>query len=183
LKKSFKTTSGRTVYDGGGIDPDVKIQAVEAHALTQVLFEKGYIFDFATQYVYLHPQAVDARNFSLTDAEYQQFISWMKDKNYTYKSYLEFGLQQVTEQAKKEKYYNDLKTQLEQINAKIVESKKNELTLYKDQIRMLIEEEIVSRYFLEKGGIETGFKYDEEVKKAVEILHNKPQYKKILNLQ
>jgi carboxyl-terminal processing protease len=183
LKKSFKTTNGRTVFDGGGIDPDVKVQAVEAHALTQVLYEKGYIFDFATQYVYQHSQPVDARNFSLSDSEYQQFIAWMKDKNYTYKSYLEFGLQQVTEQAKKEKYYADLKTQLDQINTKINESKKNELTLYKDQIKMLIEEEIVSRYFLEKGGIETGFKYDEEVKKAVEVLHNNPQYKKILNHQ
>jgi carboxyl-terminal processing protease len=183
LKKSFKTTNGRTVFDGGGIDPDVKVQAIEAHALTQVLFEKGYIFDFATQYVHQHPQAVDPRNFSLSDNEYQQFITWMKDKNYIYKSYLEFGLQQVTEQAKKEKYYNDLKIQLDQINAKISESKKNELTLYKDQIKMLIEEEIVSRYFLEKGGIETGFKYDEEVKKAVEVLHNNPQYKKVLNQQ
>jgi carboxyl-terminal processing protease len=183
LKKSFKTTNGRTVFDGGGIDPDVKVQAVEAHALTQVLYEKGYIFDFSTQYVYQHPQPVDARNFSLSDSEYQQFITWMKDKNYTYKSYLEFGLQQVTEQAKKEKYYSDLKTQLDQINTKITESKKNELALYKDQIKMLIEEEIVSRYFLEKGGIETGFKYDEEVKKAVEVLHNNSQYKKVLNQQ
>jgi carboxyl-terminal processing protease len=183
LKKSFKTTNGRTVFDGGGIDPDVKVQAMEAHALTQVLYEKGYIFDFSTQYVYQHPQPVDPRNFSLSDNEYQQFITWMKDKNYTYKSYLEFGLQQVTEQAKKEKYYSDLKTQLDQINTKITESKKNELTLYKDQIKMLIEEEIVSRYFLEKGGIETGFKYDEEVKKAVEVLHNNSQYKKVLNQQ
>jgi carboxyl-terminal processing protease len=183
LKKSFRTTNGRTVFDGGGIDPDVKVQAVEAHALTQVLYEKGYIFDFSTQYVYQHPQPVDPRNFSLSDNEYQQFITWMKDKNYTYKSYLEFGLQQVTEQAKKEKYYSDLKTQLDQINTKITESKKNELTLYKDQIKMLIEEEIVSRYFLEKGGIETGFKYDEEVKKAVEVLHNNSQYKKVLNQQ
>jgi carboxyl-terminal processing protease len=183
LKKSFKTTNGRTVFDGGGIDPDVKVQAMEAHALTQVLYEKGYIFDFSTQYAYQHPQPVDPRNFSLSDGEYQQFIAWMKDKNYTYKSYLEFGLQQVTEQAKKEKYYSDLKIQLDQINTKITESKKNELTLYKDQIKMLIEEEIVSRYFLEKGGIETGFKYDEEVKKAVEVLHNNSQYKKVLNQQ
>jgi carboxyl-terminal processing protease len=57
------------------------------------------------------------------------------------------------------------------------------LALYKDQIKMLIEEEIVSRFHLEKGSIETGFKYDQEIKKAVEVLHNVPQYKKILNAQ
>jgi carboxyl-terminal processing protease len=183
LKRSFKTTNGRTVYDGGGIDPDVKTQAVEAHPLTQVLFEKGFLFDFATQYVYNHPNPVDVRNFSLTEEEYQQFVSWMKDKNYTYKSYLEYGLQQVTAEAKKEKYYDDLKAQFDQINNKIADSKKNELALYKDQIKMLLEEEIVSRYYLEKGSIETSFKYDQDIKKAVEILHNIPQYKKVLNIQ
>lgn len=183
LKKAFRTTNGRTVYDGGGIEPDVKIQPVEAHPLTQVLFEKGFIFDFATQYVYKHQQPADARNFSLSDEDYQQFIAWMKDKNYSYKSYLEFGLQQFSEEAKKEKYYNELKSQIEHIQSRIAESKKNELVLYKDQIKMLLEEEIVSRYFLEKGGIETGFKHDQEVKKAIELLHNSAQYKKILNIQ
>jgi carboxyl-terminal processing protease len=183
LKKAFKTTNGRTVYDGGGIDPDVKLQALEAYPLTQVLFEKGFIFDFVTEYVYKHPEMIDARNFTLKDDEYQQFIAWMKDKNYAYKSYLELGLSQFSDQARNEKYYADLKPQIDQIQARIAESKKNELTLYKDQIKMLIEEEIVSRFHLEKGSIETGFKYDQEIKKAVEVLHNVPQYKKILNVQ
>jgi carboxyl-terminal processing protease len=183
LKRTFKTTNGRTVYDGGGIEPDVKVQPTEAHPLTQVLFEKGYLFDYATKYVYQRNEPVDARNFTLNDDEYQQFVTWMKDKNYTYKSYLEFGLQQFTDEAKKEKYYNDLKTQLEQIQTRITDSKKNELVMNKDQIKMLLEEEIVSRYFLEKGSIETGFKYDQEVKKAIEALHNLPQYKKLLNIQ
>jgi carboxyl-terminal processing protease len=183
LKRSFKTTNGRTVYDGGGIDPDVKIIPMEAHALTQVLFEKGLLFDFATHYVYQHPQAVDARNFALSDEDYQQFITWMKDKNYTYKSNLEYGLQQLEDEAKKEKYFSDLKTQLDQIQQRIVESKKNELMVHKEQIKMLLEEEIVSRFYLEKGGIETGFKHDQDIKKAVELVHNSAQYKKLLNIQ
>lgn len=183
LKRSFKTTNGRTVYDGGGIDPDVKTIPMEAHALTQVLFEKGLLFDFATQYVYQHPQPVDARNFTLSDEDYQQFITWMKDKNYTYKSNLEYGLQQLEEEAKKEKYFGDLKTQLDQIQQRIAESKKNELVVHKDQIKMLLEEEIVSRFYLEKGGIETGFKHDQDIKKAVDLVHNSAQYKKLLNIQ
>lgn len=183
LKRTFKTTNGRTVYDGGGIDPDIKTTPVEAHPLTQVLFEKGFIFDFATNYVHTHSQAVDPRNFSLSDDEYQQFVTWMKDKNYTYKSFMEYGIQQLTEEAKKEKYFSDLKLQLEAIQNRINESKKNELMVYKDQIKILLEEEIVSRYFLEKGGIETGFKHDQDIKKAVDLLHNTSQYKKILNIQ
>lgn len=183
LKRPFKTSTGRTVYDGGGIEPDIKVAAEEAHALTQVLFEKGLLFDFASHYVNGRTQPVDARNFSLTDDEYQQFVNWMKDRDYAYKTYLEYGIQQLTDEAKKEKYYSDIKIQLDQIQKRIEESKKNELMLHKDQIRMLLEEEIVSRYHLEKGGIETGFKYDQDIKKATEIVHNIPQYRKLLNLQ
>jgi carboxyl-terminal processing protease len=183
LKKSFKTATGRTVFDGGGIDPDIKTEAHEAHVLTQVLFEKGFIFDFAAQYTFKHAEPVDPKTFTLSDDEYQQFVVWMKDKNYSYKSYLEYELQQFTEEAHKEKYYTDLKPQLEQIQARIADSKKNELNLYKDEIKMLLEEEIASHYHLEKGGIEAGFKYDDDIRKATELLHNTAQYRKLLNLQ
>jgi carboxyl-terminal processing protease len=183
LKRVFKTTNGRTVYDGGGIDPDVKTETREAHTLTQVLFEKGYLFDFAAQYVYNNPQQLEARTFTLTDEAYQRFVNWMKDKNYAYKSYLEYQLHQFSQEAKKEKYYTDLKSQIDAIQSRIADSKKNELMLYKDEIKMLLEEEIVSHYHLEKGGIEAGFKYDDDVKKATELLHDQSQYKKLLNIQ
>ena len=183
LKRAFKTTNGRTVYDGGGIDPDVKTETKEAHTLTQVLFEKGYLFDFAAQYVYNNPQQIEARTFTLTDEGYQRFVNWMKDKNYAYKSYLEYQLHQFSQEAKKEKYYTDLKSQIDAIQSRIGDSKKNELMLYKDEIKMLLEEEIVSHYYLEKGGIEAGFKYDDDIKKATELLHSQDQYKKLLNIQ
>jgi len=183
LKREFKTTHGRVVQDGGGIEPDVKSDAREAHLLTQVLFEKGFLFDYANQYAHAHPQPVDPRSFTLSNEEYQQFVNWMRDKNYNYKSYLELELQQFSEEAKKEKYYDDLKTQLAQIQTRIAENKKNELALYKDEIKMLLEEEIVSHYSLEKGSVEAGFKYDNEVKTASALLHDVAQYKKILNLQ
>lgn len=183
LKKIFKTANGRVVYDGGGIDPDIKTEAQEAHVLTQVLFEKGFLFDFAAQYAFKHPEPVEAKTFTLSTEEYQQFVTWMKDKNYSYKSYLEYQLQQLSEEAKKEKYYAELKSQLDQIHTRIAESKKNELMLYKDEIKMLLEEEIVSHYHLEKGSIEAGFKYDNDIKKATDILHASDQYKKLLNIQ
>jgi carboxyl-terminal processing protease len=183
LKRTFKTTNGRVVYDGGGIDPDVLTEAREAHALTQVLMEKGFLFDFAAQYVYKRQGPVDARTFTLTDDEYQQFVIWMKDKNYAYKSYLEFQLHQLNEEAKKEKYFSDLKSHLEVIQARVAESKRNELALYKDEIKMLLEEQIVSHYHLEKGSVEAGFKYDDDIKKATALLHDSTQYKKILSIQ
>lgn len=183
LKKAFQTTNGRTVYDGGGIDPDVKLEAAEAHPLTQVLFEKGLIFDYVTEYVLKHPQAPDAKTFSLSDDEYLQFVNWMKGKNYTYQSYLEYQLKEFEKEAEQERYYPDLKGQLAQIENKIAESKKNELMLYKDQVKMLLEEDIVARFHLEKGGVENGFRYDNDVSKAVSVLHDPTQYKKILNVK
>lgn len=182
LKRAFKTSTGRTVYDGGGIDPDVKIEAPEAHLLTQVLFEKGFLFDFVSHYVTKHPDPVDARTFTLSENGYQEFVTWMKDKNYAYTSYLEYELKQFTQEAKKEKYFTELKGQLDQISARIGDSKKNELTLYKDEIRILLEEEIVARHHLERGSIEVGFKYDLDLKKAIDLLHSNAQYKKILNI-
>ena len=183
IKRSFKTTHGRTVYDGGGIDPDIEIENIDAHPLTQVLIEKGFIFDFATAYVHKNPKAIDPRQFNLPDAEYQQFISWMKGKDYSYKSYLEYGIQQLVEESKKEKYYPEVKSQLDQISTRLTESKKNELMLYKDQIKRMLEQEIVARHHFDRGRIESAFKSDNEVKKAIELLHDEAQYKKVLNIQ
>ncbi len=183
IKQPFKTVNGRTVYDGGGIDPDIAVESIEAHPLTQVLYEKGFIFDYATQYAFKHPEIEGADKFALSDDDYQQFVTWMKGKNYEYKSFLDLELQQFTAEAKKEKFYSDLKSQIEQITTRINETKKNELVLYKDQIKILLEEEIALRYYLEKGSIEAGFKYDNNVKKAIEVMHDKPRYKKLLNIQ
>jgi carboxyl-terminal processing protease len=183
LKQPFKTTNGRTVYDGGGIDPDIAVEAIPAHTLTQVLYEKGFIFDYASQYSLKKTEIAEPRLFMLTDDEYLQFVNWMKGKNYAYQSPLEIEIQKFTDEAKKEKYFGDLKTQLDQINVRVTDSKKNELMLYKDQIKMLLEQDIISRYYLEKGSIEAGFKYDNDVKKALEVMRSQPQYKKLLNIQ
>lgn len=183
IKREFKTTHGRTVYDGGGIDPDIVVSGTESHPLTQVLVEKGFIFDFVTEYVHKNPKAVHPREFTLTDTEYQGFVSWMKGKDYSYRSYVEYGILQLMEEAKKEKYYEGLKAQLDQISNKLAEGKKNELMLYKDQIKRLLEEEIVARHHLDRGRIEAAFKYDFEVKKAVEVLHDRAQYRQVLNVQ
>ena len=180
LKSEFKTFNGRTVYDGGGIDPDVKLVPTEAHAITQKLFQDGFIYDYATLYAFNHAAISEPRNFSLTNEEYQQFVTWMKGKNYTYSSYLDLQLKELTREAEQEKYYAELKPQLDQIKSKIEENKKTELTLYKDQIKKMLEEDIIARYYLEKGSVESSFKYDHEVKKASEVLLNRVQYTKLL---
>ncbi|MBX2954809.1 MAG: S41 family peptidase [Cyclobacteriaceae bacterium] len=182
LKNVFKTTNGRTVYDGGGIEPDIQVVQVEAHPVSQTLFEQGYIFDFSTQYVYNRNSQPDPKSFTLTTEEYQQFVTWMKGKKYSYESVIDKQLIRLGEEAKRERYYAELKTQLDQIKSKVEENKKNELMIYKDQIKSLLEEDIIARYHYERGVVEISFKYDQDLKKSTEILTNTAQYKKMLNI-
>ena len=183
VKKEFSTTHGRKVFDGGGIDPDIKIESLQPAIVTQVLFHEGMIFDFATQYAYTHASILDAKSFSLTDQEYQEFVTWTKTKKLIYQSSLETELNDLVAHSKRERSYDELKPQLDLIKARIEDGRKNDLVNFKDQIKPLLEEEIVSRYYFEKGTVESRFKNDNEVKKAMEVLRDQPEYKKIIHIE
>ena len=182
IKKEFKTTKGRTVYDGGGIDPDVVVDNPEASNITQVLYVNGYIFDYGTLYASKHETISDAKTFSLTDAEYQEFVNWIKTKEYNYRSPMEIKLSHLIKESKAERFYNDLKPQIDQIQSKLNETRKNDLITFKDQIKLLLDEDIVARYYLERGQVEVSFKEDPEIKTSIELLTNSVQYRKVLHL-
>ena len=182
IKKEFKTTKGRTMYDGGGIDPDVVVDNPEASNITQVLYVNGYIFDYGTLYASKHETISDAKTFSLTDAEYQEFVNWIKTKEYNYRSPMEIKLSHLIKESKAERFYNDLKPQIDQIQSKLNETRKNDLITFKDQIKLLLDEDIVARYYLERGQVEVSFKEDPEIKTSIELLTNSVQYRKVLHL-
>ena len=182
IKKEFKTTKGRTMYDGGGIDPDVVVDNPEASNITQVLYVNGYIFDYGTLYASKHETISDAKTFSLTDAEYQEFVNWIKTKEYNYRSPMEIKLSHLIKESKAERFYNDLKPQIDQIQSKLNETRKNDLITFKDQIKLLLDEDIVARYYLERGQVEVSFKEDREIKTSIELLTNSVQYRKVLHL-
>lgn len=182
LKSPFKTTHGRTVYDGGGIDPDISLDESEVSTLTKVLYSNGLLFDYATLYAFEHPTIPNAKEFKLTDKEYDGFVAWVKTKQYNYRSPVEIELSVLKDQARKERYYDDLRPQFEELNELLKESRKKDLYTFKDEIKMLLEEDIVSRYYLERGSVEVEFKYDADLKKSIEILNAPAEYKKKLNL-
>ncbi len=183
LKKEFSTTHGRKVFDGGGIDPDIKIESPQPAMVTQVLFQEGLMFDFATQYAFAHATIPDAKSFSLTDQEYQEFVAWSKTKKVNYQTSLETELNDLVAHAKRERSYDDLKPQLDLIKTRIADGRKNDFMNFKDQIKPLLEVEIVSRYYFEKGTVEARFKNDNEVKRAMDVLRNQSEYKKILHIE
>jgi carboxyl-terminal processing protease len=182
LKKEFRTTHGRKVYDGGGIDPDIAIAVADDAAITKVVYLNGFIFDYATMYAHQHSTLAEPRTFSLSDKEYSDFVSWMKTKDYSFQSPVEAELEELIAEATKEKSYDELKVNIDQIQARLKELRKNELINHKEAIKGLLEREISSRYYFERGAVETSFKNDKEIKAAIDVMHNQAEYKRILKI-
>jgi carboxyl-terminal processing protease len=182
LKKEFRTAHGRKVYDGGGIDPDIALPAAEDATITKVVYLNGFIFDYATVYAAQQPTLAEPRAFSLTEKEYADFVNWMKTKDYSFQSPVETELEELISEATKEKSYAELKSNIEQIQAKLKDLRKSELLNHKEAIKALLEREIAARYYFEKGAVETGFKNDKEIKAAMEVMRNQAEYKRILKI-
>ncbi|OON65298.1 S41 family peptidase [Hymenobacter sp. CRA2] len=180
LRTAFKTHAGRTVYDGGGVAPDVEVKDPEVAAITRVLLQKNYLFDYATRYRAEHQSIPPAREFQLSDAEYAKFTQWLQGKDISYSTPAEKALTSLITQTKDEKHYDDVKTELESIRKKVTVNKANDLTRFKPEIRELLEQEIVSRYYFQKGQIEATFDDDPNIIAAVQVLNDQPRYGSLL---
>jgi carboxyl-terminal processing protease len=181
LRMAFKTSNGRVVYDGGGVSPDVEVKRESYAQITASLISKDLIFDYASAYYLAHPKIVPAKEFQLSDAEYNDFVTWLKDKEYDYTTKVETSIKDLASAAQKEKYYDEIKVQLDALKTRMAHNKEHDLEKNKDEIREVLEHEIVSRYYFEKGVKEAGFDDDPEVKEAVRVLNDTALYQKILS--
>ncbi|GAB2974494.1 S41 family peptidase [Mucilaginibacter puniceus] len=180
LIHEFKTKNGRSVYDGSGIYPDLFIKQDKYATVTQALISKLFLFDYATKYREAHPKIADPATFKLTDAEYDDFAKYLSTKNYTYSTPAEKVLDNLKSEATNEKEFKEIQTEYDILKAKLLNSKKNDLQIHKDEIKQLLENEIASRYYFEKGRSLNSFKYDKELASAVKTMQNKAQLAAIL---
>ncbi|AWM34621.1 S41 family peptidase [Hymenobacter nivis] len=180
LRTAFKTTAGRTVYDGGGVAPDVEVVDREIADITRVLLQKSYLFDYATRFKSEHASIVPAREFKLSDPEYQKFVAYLQGKNISYNTDSEKSLTDLSKRLKEEKHYDDVKTELETMRRKMVVNKANDLQRFKPEIKEILEQEIVSRYYYEKGRTEAGFDDDPNILAAVAVLNDPNRYAALL---
>jgi len=180
LRTAFKTTAGRTVYDGGGVAPDVEVNDREIADITRLLLQKSYLFDYATRYRAEHATIAPARQFKLADAEYQKFVAYLQNKNISYSTDAEKALTDLSKKVKEEKHYDDVKLELEAIRKKVTVNKANDLQRFKPEIKELLEQEIVSRYYFEKGRTEAGFDDDPNIIAAVAVLNDPNRYAALL---
>jgi len=180
LKTAFQTQSGRVVYDGGGINPDIEVKQRKLTPISVSLYTKNLLFDYATEYYYSNPEMEDAQTFTLTDEEYAEFVAWLDGKDYDYTTEVEQTIDDLIESAKDEKYYQNIEDQIASLRKKVQHNKDQDLQKFKSEIKELLEEEIVSRYYLSEGKIEASFDDDDVLQAAVEVLNDDEQYAAIL---
>ena len=180
LKTAFQTKNGRTVYDGGGIKPDIKIEPRTLAPIAISLLANGLIFDYANQYYYNHPQIGPARDFKLSDQDFENFVKWLSDKDYDYTTKVEKTIDDLTEYAKSEKYYDRIKDKINDLKADVQHNKQKDLRNFKDEISSLLESSIAEHYYLVKGSYETSFNTDVQLQKAIEVLDNTNEYDQLL---
>lgn len=180
LITAFKTKGGRIVYDGAGILPDVKTQEHKLSNITLALLNKNLIFNYATQYTLKHDKIAPVKDFQISESDYNEFIAFIKDKDYSYKTETELVMEELKKEAENEKYYTNIKTEYENLGAKINADKKDDLIKNKEEIKQFIEEEIASRYYFQMGRLGQGVKADKDIKVAVEVLSNDAKLKSVL---
>ena len=181
LMSEFKTKSGRRVYDGGGVNPDFVTSTLTYSSITQILSAKYLLFDYATQYKIKHPSIADAKSFRLTDVEYADFISWLSNKEYDYETESEAKLEALKEKAEKENCFQTIQAEYSAVSAKLKVDKSSDLKLHEQEIKWLLENEIVSRYYYQNGRTENSFSSDPEIKMAIKALSSPAVFSAVLN--
>ena len=180
LKSEFTTQNGRKVYDGGGVDPDHVVDPVAPSSIIISLVSKGLIFEYALQYHYSHESIAPARDFKLTDEEYGEFVEWLQDKEFDYTTQVEKTIETLTKYAKKEKYYDKIKTEIEELESKVMHNKEHDLKEFSSDIKSYLEERIVDQYYLIKGNFEASFDDDAQILAAMKILQDMQKYNELL---
>ena len=178
LMTSYETKNGREVKDGGGILPDIITEPEKYSMIIPSLFKERFFFDYATDYRFSHDSI--SENFIFSDADFSDFLSYISDKEYTYKTETEKSLEKLKNKAVEEDYFDNLSVEYNILAAKMLENKNDDLQKSKEDIKEILTGEIMSRYFYQKGRIKAGLNFDIEVEKAVEILKENTEYNKIL---
>jgi carboxyl-terminal processing protease len=180
LITAFKTKNGRIVYDGGGVAPDVKVDQQKYSSILASLVTKNLIFDYATKYRNSHASIVAAKDFKLTNEEYDAFIEYLNGKDYDYTTRTEKTIEELKADAKDDKNFEAISADIEALKSKIIHNKKEDLIKYGPEIKQFLEEEIASRYYFQNGRLEASFKDDRELKEGIALLNDQERYKKIL---
>jgi carboxyl-terminal processing protease len=180
LITAYKTMHGRTVFDGKGITPDVATDSSRLSTISYNLLTKYILFDYATQYAATHAAIEPASKFKLSDSDYNDFVAFTEKKGFEFKTVAEKELETVKKAAIYEKSWDDVKSLYDTMLQAIELHKKKDLIENKPEISVILQEEIVSRYYYQKGRIESTLSDDTGLKTALNVLNDATRYVSIL---
>ena len=181
LRKAFKTANGRVVLDGAGIEPDEKVTEKSYAPISYTLVAGNHVFDYATTFFYKNPSIAIPSKFQVTEEVYADFKKFLVGKEYDYTTYAEKSVQDMEKYLSKESYFNEVKEQLEQIKSKVNHSKENDLETHQKEIKKILVEEIVSRYYFQEGMIEASLQGDPVIDLAKQYFASPARIVKVLS--
>ena len=181
LTNVFRTAAGREVRDGGGIRPDIEVKGDRVPNIVFYLMNEDIIFDYATRYCWDHPALASVDSFQLTDEDYKEFKKLVKSRDFKYDRQSEKMLKSLKEVAEFEGYMEGAAEEFKALEKKLNHNLERDLDYFAKQIKGYIAQEIVTRYFYQRGAAMERLKEDEDLEKAIEVLHDAGRYKQILS--
>ena len=182
LIREFKTRNGRKVYDGGGIMPDVSLDAEYISRFALTLYAMGIIDEFGDEYMKRHhADTIDVRRFSISDEEYERFVEFVKERNVAYTSETRLALDQLRRAVKADRFEQDMEKHIADIESGLKDDTESNLRTYRDEIVESLNSHIVLRYKYSEGAVEHSLVEDKEVAEAVKLLGNLSEYHEILS--
>jgi carboxyl-terminal processing protease len=178
---AFKTRKGRTVYDGGGIQPDIELEETKLSPIAEALAKNDGIFNYATRYYYKNPNLGNQIPM-ISDVDYQDFKQFLKAEKFSFDTGTELALKNTLAVAKKEKIDESISKEYQQLFTALQKSEENLLDKNQREIKNLMVDEIIKRYQYQEGLYQYYLKNNSEIKKAVSILNNSAEYKSILKM-
>lgn len=181
LTTVFHTAAGREVRDGGGIRPDIEVKGDKIPNIVFYLMNDDLIFDYATQYCWNHPTLASVDDFKLTDADYEAFKKLVKSRNFTYDRQSEKMLKSLKEIAEFEGYMTEAAEEFKALEKKLNHNLDRDLDYFAKPIKEYISQEIVTRYFYQRGAAMERLKDDTDLEEAIKVLQNPVRYQEILS--
>lgn len=176
---AFKTRKGRTVYDGGGIQPDIELEESQLSPITQALVQEDGLFNYATHYYYKN-QTLGNKIPKISDSDFNDLKTWLKKENFSYNTETQKALENTLETAKKEKIDQNITAQYEALLEALKRSNETELDKNKEEIKRLLVDELIIRFQYREGLYNYYLKSNTEIQKAIQILNDKSKYNSIL---
>jgi carboxyl-terminal processing protease len=181
LISEFKTRNGRLVKDGAGIEPDIQVEDPEYSDLLATLIQENIVFDYATKFYFDHDSIASPEIFHLTDSQYADFVSYALGHDFEYRTSSTEMMKELKTTIQQDAFYEEVKSEYLALASKLERDREVDLEKFQDEIRLMLENEIIGRYYYAKGRIRAYLTYDPEVKKAIEVLNNKTYYTSVLD--